>query len=341
MHAKIDATFLFGDLIMKKLLFIFNPKSGKGQLAPDLMEVLNIFASGGYELTVHPTQRALDAYETIKDRACEYDLLVLSGGDGTLNECVRAMMSLDPLQRPIIGYIPSGTVNDFATSRHISKKATEAARDIIFGERFSCDIGGFQDSYFSYVAAFGAFTDVAYGTPQNLKNLYGNMAYLIEGAKKLTSLKSYHLTVETDQDSTTGDFILGLVTNTTSVGGFHLKTADVSLTDGLCEVILIRASSGVKNLSHLLSSIVLQDFSSEHLFYAKSKNIKITFDTPTPWTLDGEYGGEHQTVNICMHQRALTFMVPEDMEKKNKPQGPKKQENDLDIRLLPEYNRGT
>ena len=106
-------------------------------------------------------------------------------------------------------------------------------------------------------------------------------------------------------------------------------------------MILIRASSGVKNLSHLLSSIVLQDFSSEHLFYAKSKNIKITFDTPTPWTLDGEYGGEHQTVNIRMHQRALTFMVPEDMEKKNKPQGPKKQENDLDIRLLPEYNRGT
>ena len=313
---------------MKKLLFIFNPKSGQGQLAPDLMEGLNTFAAGGYELTVHPTQRALDAYETIRDHACEYDLLVLSGGDGTLNECVRAMMSLDPLQRPVIGYIPSGTVNDFATSRHISKKATEAAQDIIYGDRFSCDIGGFQDSYFSYVAAFGAFTDVAYGTPQSKKNLYGNMAYLIEGAKKLTSLKSYHLMV-------------GLVTNTTSVGGFHLRTADVSLTDGLCEVILIKASSGVKNLSNLLSSIVLQDFTSEHLFYAKTKNLKITFDSPTPWTLDGEYGGEHQTVDICMHQRALTFMVPEDMEKKNKPQGPKKQENDLDIRLLPEYNRGT
>lgn len=326
---------------MKKLLFIFNPKSGKGQLAPDLMEVLNIFASGGYEITVHPTQRALDAYETICHRACEYDLLVLSGGDGTLNECVRAMMSLDPLKRPVIGYIPSGTVNDFATSRHISKKATEAARDIIHGRRFACDIGGFQDSYFSYVAAFGAFTDVAYGTPQNLKNLYGNMAYLIEGAKKLTSLKSYHLTVETDQGSTTGDFILGMVTNTTSVGGFHLRTADVSLTDGMCEVILIKASSGVKNLSHLLTSIVLQDFSSEHLFYAKTKKLKITFDSPTPWTLDGEYGGEHQTVDIRMHQRALTFMVPEDMEEKIKPTKVKNPENDLDIRILPEYNRGT
>ena len=326
---------------MKKLLFVYNPKSGKGQLAPDMMEILNIFAAAGYELTVHPTQRALDAYETIRDCACSYDLLVLSGGDGTLNECVRAMMNLNPLHRPVIGYIPSGTVNDFATSRHISKKATEAARDIVTGRRFACDIGGFQDSYFSYVAAFGAFTDVAYGTRQDLKNLYGNMAYLIEGAKKLTSLKSYHLTVETDHETVTGDFLLGMITNTTSVGGFHLKTGEISLTDGMCEVILVKASSGVKNLSNLLSSIVLQDFTSEHLFYTKSKRVHITFDAPTPWTLDGEYGGAHQTVDIRMHQRALTFMVPEDMEQKNKPSRAKNEENDLDIRILPEYNRGT
>lgn len=313
---------------MKKLLFVFNPRSGRGQLAADLMEILNIFAQANYQITVHPTQRALDAYETIRDQASDYDLLVLSGGDGTLNECVCAMMSLDPAKRPVIGYIPSGTVNDFATSRHISKKATDAARDIVSGRRFSCDIGGFQDSYFSYVAAFGAFTDVAYGTPQNKKNLYGNMAYLIEGAKKLTSLQSYHLMVETETKAVEGDFILGLITNTTSVGGFHIRTADISLTDGLCEVILVKASSGVKNLSNLLTSIVLQDFTSEHLFYTKSKHVRITFDHPTPWTLDGEYGGEHQTVNINVHQRALTFMVPE-----KKPHRPKKPKNSLDIRL--------
>lgn len=309
---------------MKKLLFVFNPRSGKGQLAPDLMEILNIFAQAGYQLTVHPTQRALDAYETIRSQASGYDLLVLSGGDGTLNECVRAMMALEPAKRPVIGYIPSGTVNDFATSRYISKKAIDAARDIVNGRTFTCDIGGFQDSYFSYVAGFGAFTDVAYGTPQRKKNLYGNMAYLIEGAKKLTSLQSYHLTVETDEATIEGDFILGLITNTTSVGGFHIRTADISLVDGLCEVILIKASSGLKNLSNLLSAIVLQDFTSEHLFYAKTRSAKLTFDKPAAWTLDGEYGGLHQTVEIRNHQRALTFMVPKNAGRGNRNKNQKK-----------------
>ena len=305
---------------MKKLLFVFNPKSGKGQLAPDLMEILNIFAQAGYQITAHPTQRTLDAYETIRDQAADYDLLVLSGGDGTLNECVRGMMSIDPAKRPAIGYIPSGTVNDFATSRHISRNAIEAARDIVSGRRFSCDIGGFQDSYFSYVAAFGAFTDVAYGTPQNMKNVLGHLAYLLEGAKRLPSLKSYHLTVETDDQTITGDFILGMAANTTSVGGFHLKKMEVSLTDGLCELLLVKASTSVKNLTHLLSAVALQDFSSENLVYLKTKHVKITFDQPTPWTLDGEYGGDHKVVEIENHQKALTFMVSKNAGKKKTPE---------------------
>lgn len=303
---------------MKKLLFVYNPKSGKGQLASDLMEILNLFAHNGYQMVVHPTQRALDAYETILREAPDYDLLVLSGGDGTLNECVRALMALPPEKRPPVGYIPSGTVNDFASSRHISKKALDAARDIMTGRRFTCDIGGFQDSFFSYVAAFGAFTDVAYGTSQAKKNHLGNMAYLLEGAKRLPSLKTYHLTVETDDASIQGDFIYGMVANTTSVGGFHLRADDISLNDGLCEVILIKASSGPANVAGLLSAILVQDFSSEHLVYLKTKNARIACDHPIPWTLDGEYGGEHQTVQIHNHSRALTFMVPRSVTKKHK-----------------------
>lgn len=312
---------------MKNLLFVFNPKSGKGQLAPDLMEILNIFAQANYQITVHPTQRTLDAYETIRDQAADYDMLVLSGGDGTLNECVRGMMAIEPARRPVIGYIPSGTVNDFAASRHISRKAVEAAHDIVSGRRFSCDIGSFQDSYFSYVAAFGAFTDVSYGTPQNMKNVLGHLAYLLEGAKRLPSLKSYHLTVETDDDSFEGDFILGMVANTTSVGGFHLKKLEVSLTDGLCELLLVKASTNIKNLTNLLSAVALQDFSSENLVYLKTKRAKITFDKPTPWTLDGEYGGDHQVVEIENHQKALTFMIPANAGRKHASSATENTEN--------------
>ena len=303
---------------MKRMLFVFNPKSGKGQLAADLMEILNIFAQHDYQVTVHPTQRRSDAYETIRAESSDYDLLVVSGGDGTLNECVRALMALPPEKRPPVGYIPSGTVNDFASSRHISKKMTDAAADIMSGRLFACDIGGFQDSYFSYVAAFGAFTDVAYDTPQESKNLFGNLAYIFEGMKRLPEIKPYHLTVETDDAIVEGDFLLGMVANTTSVGGIPLRAHDISLNDGLCEVILIKSAPGPLNLAALFTAVVAQDFSSDRLVYLKSHHVHFHSEHPIPWTLDGEYGGMHQDAQIINHQQALQFVVPAHSKKKNR-----------------------
>lgn len=304
---------------MKKLLFVFNPRSGKGQLAADLMEILNIFAACGYEITVRPTQRPLDGYETIRDQAAGYDLLVVSGGDGTLNECVRALMAIPPQQRPPVGYIPSGTVNDFASSRNISKKMTHAAEDIMNGQLFACDIGGFQDSYFAYVAAFGAFTDVAYDTPQESKNMFGNLAYIFEGMKRLPVLKSYHLTVETDHATVEDDFLFGMVANTTSIGGMHIRSQDICLNDGLSEVILVKASSAPLNLAATFTAVMAQDFSSDRFVYIKSQNVHLTSELPIPWTLDGEYGGVHQSVHIHTHQQALNFVVPLPKERRALP----------------------
>lgn len=295
---------------MKKLLFVFNPKSGREHLAADLMEILNIFAQHGYELTVHPTQRRLDAYETICRQASSYDLLVVSGGDGTLNESVRAMMTLPPEKRPPVGYIPSGTMNDFASSHHISKKALSAAADIMRGAALPCDIGGFEDSFFAYVAAFGAFTDVAYDTSQESKNMFGSMAYIFEGMKRLPSLKSYHLTVETADTTVEGDFLFGMVANTTSIGGIRVRAHDISLIDGLSEVILVKASSAPLNLAAIFSAVVAQDFTSDRFVYLKAQDIVLHSPQPIPWTLDGEYGGLHQTVHIHTHQRAIRFLVP-------------------------------
>lgn len=303
---------------MKTLLFVFNPHSGKGQLASELMEILNIFTQNQYLVTAYPTQYPLDGYETIRDHAANYDLLVVSGGDGTLNECVRALMTIPPEKRPPVGYIPSGTVNDFASSHHISKNMTAAAEDIMNGQLFPCDIGGFEDSYFAYVASFGAFTDVAYDTPQESKNMFGHLAYIFEGMKRLPDLKSYHLTVETDDASAEGDFLFGMVANTTSIGGMRLRAEDISLNDGLSEVILVKASSSPLNLAAIFSAVVAQDFTSDRFVYLKSKNVKLTFDSSIPWTLDGEYGGIHQTVQIHTHRQAINFMIPVSKPKKKK-----------------------
>ena len=203
---------------MKKMLFIVNPRSGKGQIKNNLLEILDIFNKAGYEPTMHITQSVLDAKETVKAKAADYDVVVCSGGDGTLNETVSGLME-EGIEIPL-GYIPAGSTNDFASSLRIPRNMKKAAQLITEGRLFQCDVGTFNERYFNYVAAFGAFTEVSYATPQQMKNVLGHQAYILEAMKKLMSIKPATMILEHDGGRIEGEFLYGMISNSTSVGGF-------------------------------------------------------------------------------------------------------------------------
>ena len=119
---------------MKKMLFIYNPNAGKGLLKAKLSDVLDIMVKAGYELVVYPTQSYKDAYRKVVHMDKDYDIVVCSGGDGTLDEVVTGMMKRDKEDRIPIGYIPTGTTNDFANSLHISRDIMEAADTAVHGQ---------------------------------------------------------------------------------------------------------------------------------------------------------------------------------------------------------------
>ena len=192
---------------MKKLLFIFNPYSGKGQIKNKLLGILDLFVKAGYRVEVHPTQAPQDAREVVAKRAGSYDLVVCSGGDGTLDEVVSGMMRRQEQERVAIGYIPAGSTNDFANSLKLPKGMGKTARTAVEGSVFPCDVGNMNGKYFVYIAAFGIFTEVSYGTSQQWKNLLGHAAYLLEGAKSLGSVKSCSMHVECNGESFEGEFI--------------------------------------------------------------------------------------------------------------------------------------
>ena len=155
---------------MKKLFFAFNPHSGRAKIRDNLMDIVDLFVKNGWDVRIHPTQAPLDCYNKVKELADNYDLVVISGGDGTLNEAVRGLMESG--SKTPLGYIPTGTTNDFARSLGLPKnKMLEAAEIAINGVHFRCDIGSFNDRYYTYIAAFGIFTGVAYQTPQQYKNI--------------------------------------------------------------------------------------------------------------------------------------------------------------------------
>lgn len=298
---------------MKKLLFILNPRSGKGQIKNQLLDIVNIFQRNGYQVQIHITQEPFDAKKTVIEIGEQFDRIVCSGGDGTLNETVSGLMEAK-LQIPL-GYIPSGSTNDFASSLKIPKKMDKAARVAVCGESFLCDIGSFNERYFNYVAAFGAFTEVSYATPQQMKNVLGHPAYLIEGVKQITAIKAAPMIVEHDGIKIEGDFIYGMITNSTSVGGFKkIVGKSVEMNDGMFEVTLIRNPKNPLELQEILNALLMEDASSERLITFKTAQLQIHSPQSVPWVLDGEYGGNPGEIEVKNQYRVLNIVVPgEDM----------------------------
>lgn len=298
---------------MEKLLFIYNPLSGKGQIRFHLFDIVDIFTRNGYEVTVHPTQAKLDAYQTVISRGGDFDVIVTSGGDGTLNETIKGLMESD--RKIPLGYIPAGTMNDFASSLGIPKNMVKAALKIINGEKAEVDIGAFNDEYFTYVAGFGAFTDVSYETPQQMKNVFGSLAYIVEGLriKRLSNTKSYHVKVSYDDVVIEDDFIFGMICNSNSVGGLKgLSGKNVLLNDGVFEGLFIRMPKSLAELQATINALLTRDTESEYFYYFKTGYVECHSDDDLPWTLDGEYGGNCRNVIIRDKCKAVCIFTSPD-----------------------------
>ena len=292
----------------KKLLFIFNPCSGKGQIKNKLMEVIDIMVKAGYEVTVHSTQDREDAMQKVKSEAKNYDLVICSGGDGILDEAVTGMMQSE--KKVPLGYIPAGSTNDFANSLKIPKDIVKAAHVAVEGRKFPVDVGYFNGDSFIYIAAFGLFTDVSYQTSQELKNVLGHAAYILEGAKRLHNITSYKMRVEYDGNIIEDEFAYGMITNSVSVGGFKKLTGkNVLLDDGLFEVTLIRMPKNPVEWNEILSCLANLKDDSDLIYTFKTDCVKFLPEDVIPWTLDGEFGGEHKNVIVKNVHQALEIMV--------------------------------
>ena len=293
---------------MKKLLFVFNPRSGKGHIETNLLGIIDIFTKAGYDTTVHPTQAPDDARKYIINHAKEYDRIVCSGGDGTINEVVTGMIAIDA--KIPIGYIPAGSTNDFASSIGLPKNMKKAAEKAVSDLLVPIDMGQFGEKNFVYVAAFGAFTQVSYATSQALKNVLGHQAYVIEGFKQLANIKPIHMKITNDQENYEDDFIFGMVTNAKSVGGFKgLTGKHVRLDDGIFEVTLVKKIRNPIDLNSILSTLLGITKQCERVLSFKTSEIYFETETSIPWTIDGEFGGDLQTVCIRNLPKVVT-MIP-------------------------------
>ena len=309
----------------RKILFIYNPVAGRGQIRWALDDVLRIFTGAGLLPVCYPTSARGDAVRLIREIRDEaalagtpfpYEMVICSGGDGTLDEVMNGLLgelSEDRTAQSVpVGYIPAGSTNDFAVSLGLSVHPLEAARALVRGRPQGVDIGCMNGSrYFVYVAAFGAFTEVSYDTPQEQKNLFGHAAYLFNGIRELGNLRVRHTVVRSKECETEDDYVLGMITNARSVGGFQgITGTGVDLSDGLFEVTLIRMPQTPADVTEIIAALNSGDLSkSACITHFQTQRATFSFDENVSWTLDGEFGGAGREVVLENKMHGMNIIL--------------------------------
>ena len=295
----------------KKLLFIVNPRAGKRKSHATLFDAVSIYSEAGYLVSVRVTSHPGEATELAEDLGEEFDLVVCHGGDGTLNETVNGVMRIPKDKRPAVSYLPGGSTNDFAASLNISSNPAEAALSAMRLEPRKLDVGRFGERNFVYVASFGAFTKTTYTVPQDIKNVFGHFAYMLDGVKNLDTLCPYRMKITADGEVFDGEYLFGAISNSTSIAGLmKLSDEEVLFNDGLFELLLVPVPRTPAAMQALILALVNKDYyNSEGLIFRHVKHVTAETAENIPWTLDGEYDPGAPFVEIGIEENGLTMMI--------------------------------
>ena len=291
-------------------LFIVNPNAGAKQAAANLPKILDLFTENGDINSVYLTGARGDGVKLAADHGGpgSADRIICIGGDGTFNEVVTGIKNAG--HNIPIGYIPAGTANDLASSLNIPKNMMQAAKNILEGAPKAIDIGSFNDSYFAYIASFGAFTKAAYNTPQASKNMLGHFAYILEAIKELPAIRPEYVKIETGETRIEGEYIFGAFSNSSSMGGVLALDPDiVDMSDGVFEALFIKPLNSVQAVWDCVYSLLNRDYeSSEYITFFKTSNAAVFADPNINWTTDGECAGGSEKIEIQNLRRAVRII---------------------------------
>ncbi len=294
----------------KEILLIVNPCSGKGKVSKYIPQICDNLEKQGYELEVIYTSKTNNGEQIIENYIRYIDAVVVCGGDGTLNEVINGIIKCH--KKIDVAFIPFGTTNDFSRTVRVPRNHYKLSKKLSKYKERGIDIGNFNNRFFYYVAAFGTCTNVAYSTDQNEKNKYGKLAYYRKGLKELKKMKSYQVSIVTDNEIIKDEFIYGSISNSVSIGSFKwFKRNEFKVNDGLFELVLIKKPKNFFGLLKIFVSVLRNKYDQKNIYYLQTKHLQIDFDYDVDWTLDGEYGGSVKHAIVECHRNKIDLLVPE------------------------------
>ncbi|QDH21929.1 diacylglycerol kinase [Saccharibacillus brassicae] len=292
---------------MRRARLIYNPTSGREEMRRRLPDILQRLDEGGIETTVHATTGEGDATLAAIDAAQRgYDIVIAAGGDGTIYEVVNGLA--DQEHRPGLGVFPLGTTNDLSRALGISRQWEDYCDLVLRGESRPIDLGRANDRYFINIAGGGSLTELTYEVPSRLKTMIGQLAYYFKGIEKMVNLTPMQLKIEAEgQGEIEGEFMIFLIGNTNSVGGFEKLMPDARIDDGLLDVILLKKC----NLAELIRVVSMAQrgdhFNDPNVIYFRTQRLEVTSPNNVLLNLDGELGGKLPGVFEVLPQHLRVF----------------------------------
>lgn len=296
---------------MKKCIIICNPQSGTNNKEKLMERFINILAINNYETEVKYTKKQGDATKITK-HIKECDLVIVAGGDGTLNEVLNG--NLQRKKKLLIANLPLGTSNDVGKMYGYTNNYVKDLEMLLSGEIKNIDTCLINNRGFVYVAAFGNYVDVAYSTPRKLKKKVGKIAYFIHGFKRAKeTLKTYKLTYTVDNKTVSGDYSFIFISNSSRIGGVNNIYPDVKLDDNKFEVAfcnLKKKTDIINALFKVVTSNKTKDIKGIEYYRTDKLSIKFDERPNESWCLDGEEFKETKTdINFSI-SKDISMLVP-------------------------------
>ena len=295
---------------MKKCVIVYNPKSGIKSPFKNINNYEHIFRKYGYKTELIETKAAKDATKIVK-RIWRADLVLVAGGDGTLNEAIEG--NLKRRKPLLIAQLPFGTQNDVAHMYGLTNSISTNLELILSGVEKNIDVCLLNNRPFIYVACIGSYVDIAYATPRKLKEKYGRLAYILYGIKKLKeTFHQFEIEYEVNGEKHSGEYSFIFVTNSTRVAGSYIYN-DVKLNDSMFEVLMCKIENRFDILKALyyLKRRKMNNLPSFFKYY-KTNNFNLKFkDVPScSWCVDGDefkHNDKEFEFNVT---NEMTMLVP-------------------------------
>lgn len=294
---------------MYKTLMIVNLEAGKGNFEEQLSYIVMELKNKKFDVVIKYTEKDYSADKILRNYKTGYDLLIICGGDGTLKQAVTELTNQK--RKVSVAFFPIGAINDFAKTLELPKKGITIAQNILNSKAIQTDTGKFNKTTFNYVAAFGAFSEIAYETNQESKKKFGKFAYYINIFKSIKNIKPKKLKIYFDNEIIEDKYIYGSISNSNYIGGIKFfKKDDIILNDGKMEVLLIKKPKNIFGYLGIFKSILTKNYSTDrNILYSQDSELKIESKEEISWVLDGEFGGEFDKVEFKVIPKNIEFLI--------------------------------